>query len=61
MHHSDRGGPYVSEQFQHSGIVCSMRRSGNVRDNVAIESLFLVAETERTERENDPGKVDELA
>ena len=42
-----------------SSAACS--RSGNVRDNAAIESLFLVAETERTERENALGKVDELA
>lgn len=55
MHHSDRGSQYASEQFQRlmagSGIVCSTSRSGNVRDNAAMERFFLSLKTERIERE----------
>lgn len=32
------------------GIVCSMRRSGNVWDNAAMESFFPSLKTERTRR-----------
>jgi putative transposase len=43
---------YTSDQFQRlmaeSGIVCSMSRSGNVWDNVAMESFFSSLKTERT-------------
>src|SRR4249920_1231063 len=39
LHHSDRGSQYTSEQFQRlmsdNGVVCSMSRSGNVRDSEA--------------------------
>jgi putative transposase len=45
---------YTSEQFQKlmvdHGVVCSMSRSGNVRDNAAIESFFSSLKTERTAR-----------
>ena len=44
-----RSSQYAPDQFPHmmagSGIVCSMRRSGNVRDHAAM-----VSRTERTER-----------
>ncbi|MBW8639369.1 IS3 family transposase [Hoeflea sp. WL0058] len=30
------------------GVTCSMSRSGNVRDNAAMESFFLSLKTERT-------------
>lgn len=39
LHHSDRGSQYV---------VCSMSRSGNVRDNAAMERFFSSLKTERT-------------
>ena len=32
------------------GVVCSMSRSGNVRDNAAMESFFSSLKTERTVR-----------
>jgi putative transposase len=45
---------YASEQFQRlladHGITCSMSRSGNVRDNSAMESFFSSLKTERTAR-----------
>src|SRR5437879_442359 len=54
LHHSDRGSQYTSEQFQRlmadRGVVCSMRRSGNVWDNAAMESFFSSLKTERTAR-----------
>jgi putative transposase len=33
-----------------SGVVCSMSRSGNCRDNGAMESFFSSLKTERTAR-----------
>jgi putative transposase len=54
LHHFDRGSQYTSEQFRRlmadHGITCSMGRSGNVRDNAAMESLFSSLETERCAR-----------
>jgi putative transposase len=54
LHHSDRGSPYTSGQFQRlmadNGVVCSMSRSGNVWDNAAMESFFSSLKTERTAR-----------
>ncbi len=54
LHHSDQGSQYASEQFQRlmadHGITCSMSRSGNVRDNAAMESFFSSLKTERTAR-----------
>jgi putative transposase len=54
LHHSDRGSQYTSEQFQKlmldHGVVCSMSRSGNVRDNAAMASFFSSLKTERTAR-----------
>ena len=56
LHHSDRGSQYTSEQFrqlmQDNGVTCSMSRSGNVRDNAAMESFFSTLKTERTARKN---------
>ena len=52
LHQSDQGSQYTSEQFQRlmadHGITCSMSRSGNVWDNVAMESFFLAED--RTDR-----------
>jgi putative transposase len=54
LHHSDRGSQYTSESFQRLlgalGVTCSMSRSGNVRDNSAMESFFSSLKTERTAR-----------
>jgi len=42
LHHSDRGSPYASEDYQAAldarGITCSMSRAGNCLDNAAMES-----------------------
>ena len=50
------GGLHSSEQFPRlladSGIVCSMSRSGSIRDNAAMESCFSSFKTERTARKN---------
>lgn len=44
LHHSDRGAPYTSEDYQNvletTGITCSMSRRGNCIDNAAMESWF---------------------
>lgn len=44
VHHSDRGSPYASEDYQKRlaahGIVCSMSRAGDCYDNAAMESWF---------------------
>jgi putative transposase len=44
LHHSDRGAPYASEDYQdllaENGIECSMSRRGNCLDNAAMESWF---------------------
>ncbi len=54
LHHSDRGSQYTSESFQRllaeTGVTCSMSRSGNARDNAAMESFFSSLRTERTAR-----------
>ena len=45
---------YTSDQFQRlmadNGVSCSMSRSGNVRDNAAMESFFSSLKTERVAR-----------
>lgn len=50
LHHSDRGGPYASANYQelldHHGIVCSMSRPGNCLDNAPAESFFHSLKTE---------------
>jgi putative transposase len=54
LHHSDRGGPYTSEDYQKilstKGITCSMSRKGNCIDNAAMESWFSTLKTELGER-----------
>jgi len=55
LHHSDQGSQYTSEQFQRlmadSGVTCSMSRSGNCRDNAAMESFFSSLKTGRVGRQ----------
>ena len=66
LHHSDRGNLYTSERFQRlmagHGVSCSMRRSGNVWGNAAMESFFSSLKTERTARKtyraSDEAKAD---
>ena len=44
LHHTDRGSPYASDEYQAalkaSGIVCSMSRRGDCWDNAVAESFF---------------------
>lgn len=50
LHHSDRGSPYASEDYQKAlggrGITCSMSRRGNCLDNAAMESWFSTLKSE---------------
>ena len=50
LHHSDRGGQYLSAAYQHlldeHGALCSMSRPGNCLDNAAVESFFHTLKTE---------------
>jgi len=50
LHHTDRGSPYASDDYQRllerHGIVCSMSRSGDCYDNAAMESWFGTLKTE---------------
>ena len=50
LHHSDRGSPYASEDYQAVleayGITCSMSRRGDCYDNAVMESLFSTVKTE---------------
>jgi transposase InsO family protein len=50
VHHSDRGGQYLSAAYQHlldeHGAVCSMSRPGNCLDNAVAESFFHTLKTE---------------
>ncbi|GAB4576959.1 MAG: hypothetical protein Tsb008_22190 [Rhodothalassiaceae bacterium] len=54
LHHSDRGSQYTSEPFHRlkadHGVACSMSRSGNCRDNAAMESFFCSLKIERVAR-----------
>jgi len=54
LHHSDRGSPYASEDYQKrletNGIVCSMSGRGNCYDNAAMESWFSTFKFELGER-----------
>jgi hypothetical protein len=65
-HHSDQGSQYTSERFQRllAEVTCSMSRSGNVWDNVAMQSFFLSLKTGRTARRTyrtrDEAKADVL-
>ena len=44
VHHSDRGSPYASDDYQAvlaaHGITCSMSRRGNCYDNAVMEAFF---------------------
>jgi putative transposase len=54
LHHSDRGGPYTSEDYQRileaKGVTVSMSRKGNCIDNAAMESWFSTLKSELGER-----------
>ncbi len=44
VHHTDRGGPYLSGEYQDQldrhGMICSMSRPGHCQDNAVAESFF---------------------
>ncbi|MCP4383712.1 MAG: IS3 family transposase [Hyphomicrobiales bacterium] len=50
LHHTDRGGQYLSAEYQdrldRHGIVCSMSRPGHCEDNAVAESFFHTLKTE---------------
>lgn len=50
VHHSDRGGQYLSAAYQHlldaRGAICSMSRPGSCLDNAVAESFFHTLKTE---------------
>jgi putative transposase len=54
LHHSDRGVPYASADYQRQlnllGIGCSMSRVGNCYDNAVMESFWGTLKTEHVYR-----------
>ena len=54
LHHSDRGSPYASKDYQAildaHGITCSMSRSGDCFDNAVAEALFSTVKIELGDR-----------
>jgi transposase InsO family protein len=50
LHHSDRGSPYASADYQAilaaHGITCSMSRRGEVYDNAVMEAFFSTVKME---------------
>jgi len=54
LHHSDRGSPYASSDYQTilaaHGITCSMSRSGDVFDNAVMEAFFSTVKMELGDR-----------
>jgi transposase InsO family protein len=53
LHHTDRGSPYASEDYQNflddAGMICSMSRRGNCWDNAVVESFFKTFKAEEGE------------
>jgi len=54
LHHTDRGSPYASEDYQDflndNGMICSMSRRGNCWDNAVVESFFKTFKAEEGEK-----------
>ena len=54
LHHSDRGSPYTSEDYQAilevHGITCSMSGSGDCYDNAVMEAFFSTVKIELGDR-----------
>jgi len=54
LHHSDRGSPYASADYQTiltgHGLTCSMSRRGNCYDNAVMEAFFSSVKAELRER-----------
>jgi len=57
LHHSDRGSPYASERYRAAlsghGMVASMSRKSDCRDNAVAERFFSTLKAELTERETN--------
>jgi transposase InsO family protein len=55
VHHSDRGGPYASEEYRSAlaerGIVASMSRTGDCWDNAVAESFWATIKVELVEND----------
>lgn len=55
LHHSDRGSPYASDDYQAAlaarGVVASMSRRGDCWDNAVAESFFATLKTELVDHE----------
>jgi putative transposase len=60
LHHSDRGSPYASEDYQTLletyGIICSMSRRGNCYDNAVMEAFFSSVKHELRDRFESGGE-----
>ena len=56
IHHSDRGSQYASKEFrsllEKHGILASMSRKGDCRDNAVMESFYRTLKVELVHREN---------
>jgi transposase InsO family protein len=60
LHHTDRGSPYASDDYQaaldNCGIVASMSRTGNCYDNAVAERFFATLKTEHIDHEDFPSR-----
>ena len=56
LHHSDRGSRYCGKEYQNlpnrPGMLCSVSRRGDCRDNAPMESFFHTLKTELTHHRN---------
>ncbi len=60
LHHTDRGSPYASEDYQAAlrqrGIITSMSRTGDCYDNAVAESFFATLKAEHVDHEEFPSR-----
>jgi len=60
LHHTDRGSPYASDDYQTAlaqrGIVASMSRTGDCYDNAVAESFFATLKAEHVDHEDFPSR-----
>jgi putative transposase len=65
VHHSDRGSPYARNDYRRElrshGIVASMSRRGDCRDNAVAESFFSSLKTDLTDGASYHSHADALA